>query len=273
MVTLIRNTSESLPFDASLFLLPLAELAQRSAEESQKYMQQRPNDPTIILALFYRACSGEKDADSAWTALYQQYTPLVLAWITRYRSSALALLVHEEVSVWSLVNAAFAKFAQSISHKIQHFTRLPQLLSYFEHCTHSILADRVRTCLSVQYQRQNGALSWEDLRDAPFEPVSEEVADLVEHQCFAEHFWLVVDGCLRDDTERLLLHLSFQKQMRPEEIHSDYPALYATVDDVYRLKRNIIERLSRSLQLKRFLADYGALPLSFHTTERRKVAS
>ena len=273
MATPTCNTSLLLPFDASLLHLPLAELAQRSTEESQKYAQKQPNDSSVILALFYRACENGKDADDAWAALYQQYASLVLSWITRYRGSKLALLKHEEMSVWSLVDAAWEKFARSVSHKIQHFTRLPQLLSYFEHCTHSILADRARTCLSTQYQKQSTALSWEDLKDAPGEPISLEIADLVEQHCFAEHLWAVIDTCLRDDSERLLLHLSFQKQMRPEEIQSDYPTLYATVDDVYRIKRNVIARLSRSTRLMQFLADYDELPLSSYTTERRKVAS
>jgi len=56
MITLFCNTSFSLPFDPVLLTLSLPELARLSAEEAQKYTQKRPNDSSIILALFYRAC-------------------------------------------------------------------------------------------------------------------------------------------------------------------------------------------------------------------------
>jgi len=252
--------------------LPLADLVQQSAEEVRKFTQKRPNDPSVILALFYRACYSQNDADRAWEALYQQYSPLVLSWIARYHGSHLTLLLHEEAA-WSLVNAAWEKFVRSVAHKIQHFTRLPQLLSYFERCTHSILADRVRICLSTQNQRQGVALSWEDLCETTLEPHSEEVGEAVEHQLFAEHLWTVVDDCLHDD-ERILLHLTFEKQMRPLEICHDYPSLYASVDDVYRIKRNATARLSRSPRLKGLLADYDALPrFSPGKKERQNEAS
>ena len=285
MVALIRNTSFSFPFDSSLLELPLAELAQLSAEEGQKYTQFKPNDPTVMLALFYRACSGGKDADAAWTALYEQFFHPVLRWMCRSRPSTFSLLLQQE-SAPSLVNAAFEKFARSLSsEKIQHFTQLPQLLSYFQLCTQGVLADRVQVYLSPKYQELSNALSWEDLRswehrhdalswedlrswehryDAPRELRTEDVIAQVEYQCYAEHFWSVVAACLHDELEVRLLRLTFVEEMRPVEICGAYPADYPTVSEIYRLKRNIFGRLSRSLALKQFLAEYGAFPLYSH---------
>lgn len=294
MVALTRNTSFSFPFDQSLLGLPLAELAQLSAEEGQKYTLFKPNEPSVILALFYRAFARGADADAAWTALYEQFFSLVLRWMCRSRPSTFSLLLQQE-SAPSLVNAAFEKFARSISpEKIQHFTNLAQLLSYFQLCTRGVLADRVQVFLSPKYQELSNALSWEDLRacehrhdalswedfhawehrhDAPRSLRTEDVIALVLDQCFAEHFWTVVNACLHDDRERLLLHLIFQKQMRPKEICGDYPTLYATTSDIDLLKRTILGRLARSPKLRQFLVEYDALPQRLQGKEGYKEAS
>ena len=279
MVTLTCSTSFSFPFDASLLDLPLAELARLSLEEGQKHSERRANDSSIMLALFYRACRSNDD--DAWTALYQQYFSMVASWIRRpYLAYSITLpLLEQEESVESLVNAAFTKLVQSLSaEKIGHFTRLPQLLAYFRLCALGVLADRVKLYLSPKYQTFRNALSWENLSayedflEVPGEPLSEDVIAQVERHYFTAHLWDVVNTCLYNDEERLLLCLSFRQGMKPHEICSAYPE-YKTPYNIDNLKRSIFGRLSRSPKLKQFLAEYDVLPLRVQRKEGYKEAS
>jgi hypothetical protein len=49
------------------------------------------------------------------------------------------------------------------------------------------------------------------------------------------------------------VYLSFVLDLKPGEIQERHPELFASVDDVYRIKRNVVERLRRSPQIREFL--------------------
>jgi hypothetical protein len=48
-------------------------------------------------------------------------------------------------------------------------------------------------------------------------------------------------------------YLSFTRDMKPSDIFQRHPRLYESVDDVYRIKRNVVERLRRSADIRAFL--------------------
>ncbi|CAA9541297.1 MAG: hypothetical protein AVDCRST_MAG88-32, partial [uncultured Thermomicrobiales bacterium] len=43
-------------------------------------------------------------------------------------------------------------------------------------------------------------------------------------------------------------------ELKPSEVHARYPDRFASVADVYRIKRNLLDRLRRSPEIRRFLA-------------------
>jgi hypothetical protein len=51
----------------------------------------------------------------------------------------------------------------------------------------------------------------------------------------------------------VVAYLSFTRELKPSEIFGRHPRLYASVADVYRIKRNLIERLRRSPDVRAFL--------------------
>ena len=53
----------------------------------------------------------------------------------------------------------------------------------------------------------------------------------------------------RED-ERVLIYLAYVHGMKPSEISSQHHRLFPTVDDVYRIKRNVLERLRRNRRLQ-----------------------
>src|SRR5438045_512791 len=100
--------------------LPASVLAQQHAEETSKLLQHLPSSDLPGMALFHKAIAQRDEA--AWTALYQQYAPLLLTWIAQSTRHTPLLLKDEGAS---LVNAAFAKFFRAVTpQKLSHFARL-----------------------------------------------------------------------------------------------------------------------------------------------------
>jgi DNA-directed RNA polymerase specialized sigma subunit len=65
--------------------------------------------------------------------------------------------------------------------------------------------------------------------------------------------WEAVLTQLQDESERVVAQLSFMRDLKPSEIFDRHPRLYESVADVYRIKRNVIERLRRSPEVRAFL--------------------
>ena len=67
--------------------------------------------------------------------------------------------------------------------------------------------------------------------------------------------WQAITQEVTDGAERLLLYLSAALDLSPRQIHARYPSLYPTVQDVYRMKRNVLDRLRRSRVVRERVAD------------------
>jgi hypothetical protein len=55
------------------------------------------------------------------------------------------------------------------------------------------------------------------------------------------------------EDERLLLYLTYVQDMQPREITALHRQRFPTVDDVYRIKRNVLERLRRNHRIKKLV--------------------
>ncbi len=62
-----------------------------------------------------------------------------------------------------------------------------------------------------------------------------------------------IDAELHDEAERLVAHLCLVLDLKPREVYERHPDRFADVADVYRVKRNLLERLRRSPAIRRFL--------------------
>jgi hypothetical protein len=70
----------------------------------------------------------------------------------------------------------------------------------------------------------------------------------------ARELWAIVVDEVADETERLLVRLSFVEHLKPRQVQARYPDRFAGVGDVYRIKRNLLDRLRRCPRLARFAA-------------------
>lgn len=218
--------------------LSINELARHCSEETTKFLKQSASNDRYCLELFHRAIV-RRDED-AWAALYQQYAPLVLTWVTQHQSAT--PLLGQDGSA-PLVNAAFAKFSQAFTpEKMQNFDSLAAVLKYLKMCVHSVVADEVRSRQARQYE--------ETLDSIEQEPAADDPADDVVSNLSAQGLWQVIQEELNGEDERMLLYLAYVHGMKPSEICLQHSRLFPTVDDVYRIKRNVLERLRRNRRLQ-----------------------
>jgi RNA polymerase sigma factor (sigma-70 family) len=226
------------PQEPSLQRLSINDLARCCSEETSKFLKQSVSNDRYCLELFRRAIVNRDD--DAWACIYQQYAPLVLTWVTQHQSAA-PLLGQDGGA--PLVNAAFAKFSQALTPaKMGNFDSLAAMLKYLKMCVHSVVADEVRARQARQYE--------ETLELIEQEPASDDPADDVVSNISAQNLWQVIQEELNGEDERILIYLAYVHGMKPSEISSQHRRLFPTVDDVYRIKRNVLERLRRNRRLQ-----------------------
>jgi RNA polymerase sigma factor (sigma-70 family) len=231
----MRGQSDSAPQPEQL---TINELARCCSEETNKFLKQSVSNDRFCLELFRRAIVARND--EAWASIYQQYAPLVLTWVTQHQSAT--PLLGQDGSA-PLVNAAFAKFSQALTpDKMRNFDSLAAILKYLKMCVHSVVADEVRSRQARQYE--------ETLDSIEHEPASDDPADDVVSHISAQSLWKVIQEELNGEDERILLYLAYVQGMKPGEISSQHSRLFPTVDDVYRIKRNVLERLRRNRRLQ-----------------------
>lgn len=219
--------------------LPLMSVGRRCAQESDLFFKRQDNDPRFCFELFRRAL-GERQAE-AWELIYRQYTPLVSRWVQRH---SLFSALDEEVDYF--VNGAFQKmWTVLIPEKFAQFPDLKAVLRYLQMCVHSVLVDHMR--------RQERARLFEDEvedttpRRAPLP--EEEVLDRVAQS----ELWQQLLLRLKDDKERQVVYGTFVLALKPRDIYEQYNQTFANVNEVYRIKENLIARLRRDAELQRFV--------------------
>ncbi|GCE12347.1 RNA polymerase sigma factor [Tengunoibacter tsumagoiensis] len=236
----MRGPRESAPQAGQPEQLSVNELARFCSEETAKFLKQSASNDRFCRELFRRAIIFQDEA--AWACLYQQYAPLVLTWIMQHQGS-MSILGQEGVS--SLVNAVFAKFSQALTpQKVENFSTLAALLKYLKMCVHSVVADEVRTRQARHYE--------ETLEGIEQEPASDDPAEAVIAHLSAQDLWQAIQEELHSEDERLLVYLAYVQGMKPGEISMQQQSFFPSVDDVYRIKRNVLERLRRNRRLQAF---------------------
>jgi DNA-directed RNA polymerase specialized sigma24 family protein len=218
-----------------------AALAAQCARETHLYFRGQAYDPGFCLELFRRAFK-ERDQE-AWEAVCAQYQPLVLGWVKGYSGFA---ATNEDADYF--VNGAFGKIFISITPtKFDGFPSLAALLNYLRACTITTVID---------YNRMSERLELEDLekanRMAAAEPSPErQVAEYTSKQ----QFWEWVQERLHDRAEKLVIEGLFVLELKPRTLYDRHKNEFSAVADIYRIKQNVIARLSRDEEFRNRFAD------------------
>jgi hypothetical protein len=223
-------------------LASLSEVARRCHEETERFFQRLVHDTKFCYELFRRALA-QRD-DDAFELLMANYRGLVTSWVRRHPKFS---QTGEAPDLFA--NTAFERLWIAIPPaRFMRFTDLRALLKYLQICVHSSVADHMRGI--------EPTLSLEpDNPDAPLrEPASPEPALSGAEKA---EVWAAVLAEMRTQKERVVLQCCFALRMKPSEAYEEYPSIFASVQDVYRTKQNVIERLRRNEALRKFLAPYA----------------
>ena len=223
--------------------LSLSDLADSCAQETEFFFQRKEHDTRYCFELFRRAvCENDQ---SAWEIIYNQYQSLVTGWVKQHRGFEAS---GEEVQFF--VTGAFGKISSILTaEKFDKFSELQSLLSYLKMCVHSVITDYNRVI-----ERANLQISIEDLGfeiEATESAVEESVSDEIDNQTF----WVQINEKLNDEKERLVIQGIFVLALKPRELCDHYKNIFTEVEEVYRVKQNVLARLRRDSDFRKFLGE------------------
>ena len=221
--------------------MAVAELAQRCAQETDRYLHKQSHDSSYCFELFRRAI--QKADQAAWDVICAQYQPLVSRWVRRHTGFQ---DTGEEIQYF--VNGAFGKLYNTITAlKFDGFSGIGSLLQYLKLCVYSLITDYIRSAEQVRLY------PIEDIPDSPSPDPSVEEQEM--KRTYQQAFWEWINAWLNDDKERAVVYGSFVLALKPQEVYNLFPNRFLDVDEVYRVKQNVISRLRRNPEFRKFLGE------------------
>ena len=184
--------------------------------------------------------------DSAWTLIYQTYSPLVFSWVLNHPCF---WQTGEEAAYF--VNRAFEKMWSALTpEKFDRAAGLPSLLKYLQICVHSVIIDAVR---KANHHRRATSNSDDEFAA---EDALQAVERILEEMWQAE-MWERIRRRLSPREEQALFYRFFCG-LKPRQICAWFPQEFATVDEIYITLQNVLNRLRRDQELKHYWAAWNA---------------
>ncbi len=213
-------------------------LARRCAEETELYRRGKSYDPSFCFEIFRRAVV-DRDQE-AWAIITRQYTLLVTSWVYKHRAFP---FVNEEAQYF--VAGAFERFWKYFtSDKLSKSQSLKAVLDYLQTCVNGEILDDVRKNKhheQIEQEADDEEPGFPDPGPAPDDSIQEE------------EFWQLVKKRLKDRKEYTVVYASFSLSLSPREILVEYPGVFRGIDEIYRLKANVLARIGRDPDLREFL--------------------
>jgi hypothetical protein len=180
------------------------------------------------LELLHRAIM--QSDQEAWVWVQHCFGGMVRGWLRRHPQREVASLFESKENY---VTQAFERFRQATTiHQRVEFSTLAAALQYLRASLHGTILDMLRTC----------ARPGEVSLPGPGEPGEPFVEDNTENS----EIWESLHMILSNPREQRLAYLLFHCGLKPGEIIRFCPQECSDVQEIYRLRRNIMERLLRN---------------------------
>jgi RNA polymerase sigma factor (sigma-70 family) len=221
--------------------MPVGDLAQRCAQETDLYFNHQNYDSAYCFELFRRAIRNNDER--ALEVLIVQYQPLVTRWVDRWMDR------HPDFSLFNeetqdFVAQAFERFWISFtSAKLEKSQSLAAVLRYLQMCVNGATTDAWRKLRRIQIEQESRD---EDQEFSEPDPTPEDLLQTNE-------FWELIRKKAKDLKEYKVLYASFYLDLSPREILSEYPGEFRSIKEIYQHKANFLERLERDDDLKGFV--------------------
>jgi len=221
--------------------MSVVDLAHRCEQETERYFRQQSHDSSYCFELFRRAIQGADQA--AWEMICTQYQPLVSGWVRQHHGFQAS---GEEIQYF--VNGSFGKIYSTITPvKFDGFSDIGSLLRYLKLCVHSVITDYNRAAEQINLYPLEEALE-----NASTDPAVEE-----QHidRAYQQTFWVWINARLNDEKERYVIYGSFVLALKPQEIYDLFRNRFSDVDEIYRVKQNVISRLRRDPEFRKLFGE------------------
>ncbi|HLF27408.1 MAG TPA: sigma-70 family RNA polymerase sigma factor [Anaerolineae bacterium] len=222
----------------------LADIAQQCARETDRFFQGQSYDPQHCFELFQRAILEREQ--SAWELIHAQYQSLVAGWVRQHSGLEAS---GEEVQYF--VNRAFEKIWVALTpDKFSRFSELKSLLGYLKMCVHSAIIDHGRSTDRVS---RYATVDEPDIDSKTQHPT---VEDQTLDRMYRQSLWEWILARLHDEKERLVIQSTYVQALKPRQIYDQFQVLFDEVDEVYRIKQNVLARLRRDPEFRKLLGEY-----------------
>jgi hypothetical protein len=224
-----RSSPASVRREAECGKLSVPVLAAQCLEEIDNYRRGEPCTDTYGVELLRRATiQGDQEA---WAWMQHCFHEVVLGWLRRHPSREAACRLESEENY---VAQAFERFwqATTLIQRVE-FSRLAAALQYLRASLNGAILDTLRA-----YSRPREASLPEP--GEPGEPHVEDTTDSSEE-------WDILQTELPNEREQRLAYLLYHCGLKPREIVRFCPQEWSDVQEIYRLRRNIMERLLRNV--------------------------
>jgi hypothetical protein len=214
--------------------LSLDDLAQRCADETDKFTRREENDTQFCFELLRRALVD--GVAEAFTRAYQIYERQVIVWVYSHSRFDQTGESADYFARIALSNFYFGvrgpKFAQ--------FPSLPQALQYLKTCAHNAIMQYLRD------QRPDRTAPLDSLSEAAHQP------DL-DMEMSADEIWKRVCAVLPDERDRRLARYAFFQNMKPRQIVEAHAQEWPSERDVSVALFRIRRVLRNDAELRRML--------------------
>jgi hypothetical protein len=205
-----------------------AEPADRCTCKIEHFRSNEIHDDQYYLEMFHRALVNHEP--DAWELLQQCFTPLVREWMRNHPQRNLACRYELEENY---VANTFTRAWQASMRNRLEFDTLVAALSYLKLSLQGTILDTLRA-----YAQPREVL-WPDADSATYSSEKPAIKDDYK----SSDLWEIIKSLLRDERQRRLAYLLFHCGLKPREIVRCCPDEFREVQEIYRLTRNIMERL------------------------------
>lgn len=209
--------------------LPIAKLRESCYQNSQIYKQNpEQSDGSYCYELFRRAVHGNEEA---WQILFEEYSPTI--------RRSIASFAKDEAEFEELVQVTWIRVARYVTAETwSQFPNLAHILSYIAKCAKSSGNDLAR-----RRHRYEGQIVESPVESVDSSHPGSEAVVLAKEE--SEQLWQKVLAHCKDQEDILLAEASWMHGLSPREIFALYPQRFPGLRDVYKRKRNLLDRLRR----------------------------
>ena len=207
--------------------LSISALVEQCQQEIQAYRRGEPSNEAYGLELLRRAIMQGDQV--AWAGVQQCLGEMVRGWLRCHSSRETACCWESEENYVAL---AFERFWQATAQQRVAFETFAGALAYLRASLHGAILDTLRA-----YSRP---------KEVPLPEAGEPGEPYGEDQTDSSELWEILQTMLPNARELRLAYLLYHCGLKPREIVRFCPQEWSDIQEIYRLRRNIMERLLRN---------------------------